>query len=103
MAAPTLGYLLGSTTDGRLLSYPISREGQWSTPDVLAPSGWTYQSLVSPGNGDYFVRTSAGALLRFKDTDPANGSGSDIRAFPNDPVDTAGWNQIALSAQPFIS
>ncbi|GAA0517340.1 hypothetical protein Ade02nite_84360 [Paractinoplanes deccanensis] len=103
MAAPTLGYLLGSTTDGRLLSYPISREGQWSPAHVLAASGWTYESLVSPGNGEYYVRTSAGALLRFKDTDPANGSGTDIKAFPNDPVDTAGWNQIALSAQPYLS
>jgi trypsin/tachylectin len=103
MAAPTLGYVLGTTADGRLLSYPISREGQWSPAAVLAASGWTYESLVSPGNGDYFVRTSAGALLRFKDADPANGSGSDIKAFPTDPVDTAGWNQIALSAQPYIS
>jgi hypothetical protein len=103
MAAPLLGHVLGSTADGRLLSYPITREGQWSSPDVLAASGWTYQSLVSPGNGDYYVQTPAGALLRFKDTDPANGSGSDIRAFPSDPVDTTGWTQIALSAQPYIS
>ncbi|WP_249998391.1 S1 family peptidase [Actinoplanes sp. M2I2] len=103
MAAPLLGHVLGTTTDGRLLSYPISREGQWSTPHTLAGSGWNYASLVSPGNGDYFVKTSTGALLRFKDTDPANKSGTDITAFPNDPVDSAGWTQIALSAQPYIS
>ncbi|MCY1143609.1 trypsin-like serine protease [Actinoplanes sp. Pm04-4] len=103
LAAPLLGHVLGTTSDGRLLSYPISREGEWSPAQVLAASGWNYASLVSPGNGDYFVRTSAGALLRFKDADPDNGSGTDIRSFPDDPVDTAGWNQIALSAQPYIS
>jgi hypothetical protein len=102
LAASAPNYILGTMADGELVGYPISEAGGW-TRHSLAASGWQATHLLSPGNGAYFTRTSTGALHRFRDATPINGQGNDITAFPNDPVDTAGWNQTVLSAQPYIS
>jgi hypothetical protein len=94
-------FLLATTGAGPLITYRISNN-TWSRAD-LAASGWNHAQLVTPGNGLYYARTSAGALLRFRDAAPFNGSGTDIQSFPGDPVDPSGWNQALLSAQPFIA
>ncbi len=99
-AAP--GWILGTTSAGQLLSYQIRGAGDWSRY-ALATSGWTMTHLTSPGNGVYYARNAAGGLLRFADAAPTNGSGTDITAFPGDPVDAGGWTQILLSAQPYIA
>ncbi|WP_233512242.1 trypsin-like serine protease [Micromonospora deserti] len=95
-AAPDL--LLATTSAGTLIQYRIT--DTWARTD-LASSGWNHAHLLSPGNGLYYARTAQGAMLRFRDQNPLNGSGTDIQSFPNDPVDTGGWDQALLSAQPF--
>jgi hypothetical protein len=78
----------------------LSATNTWARTD-LASSGWNYEHPLSPGNGLYYARTAQGGMLRFRDQDPLNGSGTDIQSYPNDPVDTGGWDQALLSAQPF--
>jgi hypothetical protein len=95
-AAPDL--LLATTSAGTLIQYRIT--DTWARTDLVA-SGWNHEHLLSPGNGLYYARTAQGAMLRFLDSAPLNGSGTDIQSYPNDPVDTGGWNQTLLSAQPF--
>jgi hypothetical protein len=97
-AAPDL--LLATTAAGTLIQYRIT--STWDRTD-LAASGWNHEHLLSPGNGLYYAGTAAGGMLRFLDRTPLNGSGTDIQSFPNDPVDTSGWDQKLLSAQPFTA
>jgi hypothetical protein len=86
-----------------LRGYFVNPAGQW-TPYSLATSGWAdFTQVVSPGNGLYYARTSTGGLQRYTDAAPFDGSGSDITAYANDPVDTSGWNQKVLSAVPLRS
>jgi hypothetical protein len=40
-------------------------------------------------------------MYRYFDRNPFDLNGSDIQGFGSDPVDTGGWTQILLSAQPF--
>jgi hypothetical protein len=101
LAATGPDFLLATTSAGRLITYRIVNN-TWVRTD-LAASGWNHPQVISPGGGLYYARTSSGGLLRFLDADPFNGSGTDIQPFPNDPVDTSGWNQTLLSAQPFIA
>ncbi|MEU4160810.1 S1 family peptidase [Actinoplanes sp. NPDC026670] len=96
-------FFIGATAAGVLRGYAVSPAGTW-TPYNVAASGWGgYTALTSPGNGLYYARTAAGGLLRFKDATPVDGNGADITAYPNDPVATSGWNQVALSAVPLRS
>jgi hypothetical protein len=92
---------LGATTeDGRLLDYSITGAGAWKG-NVLKPSGWSgFNQLVSPGGGLYYGRLSTGAMYWYKDANPTDGSGSDISYHLDDPVNTRGWTQKLLSAQP---
>jgi hypothetical protein len=103
LAAPAPGWILGTTAQGELVSYRIpANVADWERHS-LAAGGWTPKHLVSPGGGLYYARTTAGALQRYLDANPTNGSGTDITAYPNDPVDSSGWNQILLSAVPWVS
>nr|WP_221380356.1 trypsin-like serine protease [Actinoplanes polyasparticus] len=96
-------WILGTTSAGVLISYNVDETGKWTRYE-LAASGWTgLTHLVSPGNGFYYARTTAGGLNRYKDALPFDGKGTDIQRFDNDPVDTAGWTQRLLSAQPFTA
>ena len=96
-------WIIGATSAGVLRSYRIDAAGKW-TGASLATSGWAgYTHLVSPGNGIYYGRTAAGRLNRFLDAAPFDGKGTDIQAFPNDPVDAGGWDQVVLSALPMRS
>jgi hypothetical protein len=101
-AATAPGYVMGTTGGGELVGYPIDAAGRQVRRDSLAANGWTYPVLFSPGNGNYFARTTAGGVLRFRDPTPTNGQGNDIAAVQG-PVDTAGWSQPQLSAQPYVS
>lgn len=94
-------WIIGNTSAGVLRGYRIGPDGKW-TPSTLASSGWTnLAQLVSPGNGLYYARTTAGALNWYTDKSPFDGVGTDIQAHAGDPVDASGWNQVALGAVPF--
>ncbi|WP_406835673.1 tachylectin-related carbohydrate-binding protein [Streptomyces sp. AHU1] len=92
---------LGATTeDGRLLDYSVAGAGSWKG-NTLKSSGWSgFNQLVSPGAGLYYGRLSSGAMYWYKDANPTDGSGSDISYHLDDPVNTSGWTQKLLSAQP---
>lgn len=93
------GWLLTDRTTGELDAYPIAADGTWSR-QILDPSHWYFANLVSPGGGLYYGRYSDGSMYHYKDTNPYDGGGADIQYYLTDPVDTAGWNQTLLSAQP---
>ncbi|MFF9625666.1 tachylectin-related carbohydrate-binding protein [Streptomyces griseosporeus] len=92
---------LGATTsDGRLLDYTVAGAGSWKS-NALKTAGWSgFNQLVSPGGGLYYGRLSTGAMYWYKDANPTDGSGADITYHLDDPVNTGGWTQKLLSAQP---
>ena len=93
-------WILGTTSDGRLLSYRISAGYDW-TGYTLESSGWSgVRNLLSPGGGAYYGRYADGSMYHYYDVSPYDGSGADIIYHLNDPVDTRGWTQVVLSAQP---
>ncbi|MET7666803.1 trypsin-like serine protease [Micromonospora luteifusca] len=103
ITSPGAGRILGTISDGRLISYRIYGDGGggW-TVGTLATTGWAAAThLLSPGGGVYYTRNAAGRLDRFRDANPLDGSGADITAFPNDPVSVSGWDQVLLSARPW--
>ncbi|QPL93687.1 peptidase S1 and S6 [Streptomyces clavuligerus] len=93
--------LLATTSTGALYSYKINSAGAWDRDD-LKTSGWSaFDQLVSPGGGLYYGRMgTTGAMYWYKDANPNDGSGSDITYHNDDPVNTDGWTQKLLSAQP---
>jgi hypothetical protein len=102
LTSPAPGWILGNEPSGKLVSYKIpTNVADWERHD-LAASGWTYRQVISPGGGVYYAQNQGGTLLRFLDANPTNGSGTDITAYPSDPVDGA-WNQSLLSAVPWVS
>ncbi|MEU7797993.1 tachylectin-related carbohydrate-binding protein [Micromonospora arborensis] len=103
ITSPGAGRILGTISDGRLLSYRIYGNGDsaWTVGE-LAKTGWAAPThLLSPGGGVYYARNAAGRLDRFRDANPLDGSGTDLTAFPNDPVSASGWDQVLLSARPW--
>ncbi len=92
-------WIMGTVADGRLLSYHIRGAGEWGPAYELKDSTWQGMThLMSPGGGVIYGRTSNGALHRYMDTDPYDGSGSDLHG--QGTVDDSGWTQVLLSAQP---
>ncbi|MFE3578282.1 aggregation-promoting factor C-terminal-like domain-containing protein [Streptomyces vinaceus] len=93
--------LLATTSAGALYSYKINTDGTWDRDD-LKPSGWSgFDQVVSPGGGLYYGRIeTTGAMYWYKDANPADGSGTDIAYHNDTPVNTNGWTQQLLSAQP---
>jgi hypothetical protein len=92
-------WILGTYSNGTLRNYNIIGTGNWAAA-INDPTGWGFVNLMSPGGGLYYGRTAAGGVYRYKDANPYDLNGSDIQPYPNDPVDTTGWNQTLLSAQP---
>ncbi|WBB70811.1 tachylectin-related carbohydrate-binding protein [Micromonospora sp. WMMD812] len=105
ITSPAAGRILGTTSDGRLLSYRVygnATTGVGWTVSPLATTGWAGPTqVVSPGGGLYYARTATGRLDRYRDANPVDGSGADLQSFPTDPVSTSGWNQVLLSARPW--
>lgn len=100
LAASGDDWLVGISTAGVLRSYRIAADHTW-TGATLADRWSTFDRLISPGYGLYYGQTGDGALYRYLDRNPYDFSGADIQYFGNDPVDTRGWTQVLLSAQPF--
>lgn len=99
LAATSSNWLIGTTPAGALRSYKLDSAGTWEGHS-LATDHWFFDAFLSPGNGVYYGRTTGDGLYRYLDNNPYDDTGNDIHSFPNDPVDTTGWTQILLSAQP---
>jgi hypothetical protein len=89
-------WAVGTTAAGELVSYDLNPIRRYS----LRPSTWTFRNLVSPGGGVYYAQKSDGSFYHYVDANPTNGSGNDIR--PGKQIDTGGWTQRLLTAQPRI-
>jgi hypothetical protein len=92
-------WILGLTSAGVLRSYHIVGPNNWFGY-TLDDRFCCFTHLLSPGGGVYYGRTSGGAMYRYADAALWDGDGGDIKYFPDDPVDTGGWTQTLLSAQP---
>jgi hypothetical protein len=101
MTATGPGWIIGNTSDGKLISYQISDAGAWTRHD-LAATGWgTYTDLLTPGNGLYYARIADGSVSKFVDAAPFDGKGTDI----TDQSPTTGlprWPSKLVSIQPYI-
>lgn len=100
LTATGLGWILGTTSDGKLLSYQIRGSGDWSRYELRSSTWQVFTQLLSPGGGVYYGQGSDGSMNRYLDASPFDGDGGDIAGFTNDPVDANGWTQTLLSAQP---
>jgi hypothetical protein len=101
IAATSDDWLIGISSAGVLRSYHIAADNSW-TGVTLADRWSTFDRIVSPGYGLYYAQTRDGAMYRYFDHNPFDFSGADIEGFGTDPVDTHGWSQILLSAQPMV-
>ncbi|MEV6965921.1 hypothetical protein AB0M47_12480 [Hamadaea sp. NPDC051192] len=89
--------LLGTAPDGRPTSYRIRGANDWIVAASTTPFAPDLTSLVCPGGGVCFGHAPDGSLHRFLDRSPA-GDGTDLVEAGT--VDTDGWRQVILSAQP---
>jgi len=92
------GWILGTTESGLLLSYKINGPGSWSRYELRSSTWQVFDNLLSPGGGVYFGHKPDSSMYRYIDANPQDGSGADITG--EGPVDTSGWTQYLLSAQP---
>lgn len=100
LSASGRGWILGTTADGKLLSYQIRGASDFSRYELRSSTWQIFSQLLSPGGGVYYGQTSDGALRRYLDASPFDGNGGDIAGYSDDPVDSTGWSQALLSAQP---
>lgn len=90
--------ILGTTAAGKLLWYQINGANDWNQY-VLRPATWdVFENLVCAGGGVYLAQRPEGSMFHYVDRNPGDGLGDDISAAR--PVDTTGWAQKLLSAQP---
>ncbi|NYT94636.1 M23 family metallopeptidase [Salinispora sp. H7-4] len=92
-------WILGTVSDGRLMSYQINGVGSWESGELTSSTWQNMTHLLSPGAGTFFGRTSDGALHRYGDRDPYDNNGSDL--YGQGRVTDSGWTEVLLSAQPF--
>jgi Peptidase family M23 len=91
-------WILGTTTTGLLIAYRINGIESY-TRYQLRDSTWQgFDHLLSPGGGVYYGHAPTGSLHRYLDHNPHDGSGTDLVGLGT--VDTGGWSQTLLSAQP---
>jgi len=97
LTATASNWLLGTTAGGMLISYRI--DGASYTRYQLRDTTWqVFDHLLSPGGGVYYGHHSNGGMNRYLDRDPRDGDGGDLVG--QGTVDTGGWTQALLSAQP---
>ncbi|MGN9841618.1 alginate lyase family protein [Nonomuraea sp. H19] len=92
------GWILGTTADGKLISYRINGPGSWQRYQLRDATWQVFDHLLSPGGGVYYGHRSEGSLLRYDDQNPYDGQGDDLSS--QGAVGTEGWTQTLLSAQP---
>ncbi|GAA3601404.1 hypothetical protein GCM10022419_102070 [Nonomuraea rosea] len=91
-------WVLGTTAGGQLISYRIAGAGSWQRHQLRDATWQGFDHLLSPGGGVYYGHHSNGSLHRYFDADPFDGQDDDLVG--RGTVDTTGWVQTLLSAQP---
>lgn len=94
------GWILGTTAAGALISYQIVGVENWNRHELKSTTWQVFPNLLSPGGGVIYAHDRDGAMWRYVDQNPFDGSGSDLVGYSTDPVDRAGWTQVRLSVQP---
>ncbi|WP_345578844.1 hypothetical protein [Nonomuraea rosea] len=92
------GWILGTTAAGALISYKIMGADLWRRYQLRDTTWQVFDHLLSPGAGLYYGRRADGSLYRYFDINPFDGQGADVSG--QGTVDTSGWTQTLLSAQP---
>jgi hypothetical protein len=90
--------ILGTVSDGRLLSYRIRGAGDWTSAALKTSTWQVFNSLMSPGGGICFGHNSDGSLYRYLDENPYDLNGSGLTGLGA--IDDSRWTQVLLSAQP---
>ncbi|MDA0638983.1 hypothetical protein OUY22_36710, partial [Nonomuraea sp. MCN248] len=91
-------WILGTTESGLLISYRINGVENYSRFELKDSTWQAFDHLLSPGGGVYYGHRPEGSLHRYLDADPHDGNGTDLAG--QGTVDTSGWVQTLLSAQP---
>jgi hypothetical protein len=91
-------WIVGTTSGGALLSYSIRGANDWTRYELRSSTWQVFSHLLSPGGGIYLGRRTEGSMFGYFDANAFNGSGTDITGLGA--VDTSGWTQTMLSAQP---
>jgi hypothetical protein len=91
-------WILGTTTGGQLISYRISGADNWKRYQLRDATWQNFDHLLSPGGGVYYGHRPETSMHRYFDSDPYDGQGDDLTG--QGTVDTTGWSQTLLSAQP---
>ncbi|MGI5268673.1 M23 family metallopeptidase [Nonomuraea sp. CA-218870] len=91
-------WILGTTDSGLLISYRINGVENYSRFQLKDSTWQAFDHLMSPGGGVYYGHRPEGSVHRYLDADPHDGNGTDIAG--QGTVDTSGWVQTLLSAQP---
>ncbi|MGP3957056.1 hypothetical protein ACTWPT_13725 [Nonomuraea sp. 3N208] len=92
------GWILGTTDAGALISYKIGGADLWRRYQLRDTTWQVFDRLLSPGAGVYYGRKADGSLHRYFDINPFDGEGADVSG--QGAVDSSGWTQTLLSAQP---
>ncbi|TDE35739.1 M23 family peptidase [Nonomuraea mesophila] len=92
------GWLLGTTTQGELISYQIHGAGNWKRHQLRDTTWQVFDHLLSPGAGLYYGHHRDNSMHSYHDANPHDGRDDDLRKQTT--VDTKGWSQTLLSAQP---
>ena len=90
--------LIATNADGALINYKVNPTTNSVGRHVLRSSTWRFRNMISPGGGVYYGQTTAGAMNHYIDTNPVDGSGTDI-SYPK-AISTRGWTQHLLAAVP---
>ena len=91
-------WILGTTTAGQLISYKINGAGSWQRYQLRDATWQVFDHLLSPGGGVYYGHRPEGSLHGYVDANPYDGRDDDLSS--QTPIDTEGWTQTLLSAQP---
>ncbi|MFG6199691.1 alginate lyase family protein [Nonomuraea sp. JJY05] len=98
LTATGADWILGTTAGGQLISYNISGAGSWKRYQLRDSTWQGFDHLLSPGGGVYYGHHPNGSVHRYLDINPYDGRKDDL--IGQGTVDTEGWVQTLLSAQP---
>ncbi|WP_165974598.1 M23 family metallopeptidase [Nonomuraea deserti] len=91
-------WILGTTAQGLLISYQIRGTGSWERHQLRDATWQGFDHLLSPGGGVYYGHHHDHSMHSYIDADPYDGRDDDLGK--QGTVDTGGWSQTLLSAQP---
>ncbi|MCG5214684.1 CHAP domain-containing protein [Streptosporangium sp. KLBMP 9127] len=98
LTATSQKWILGTTAGGALISYRINGAGSWDRYQLRDTTWQVFDHLLSPGAGVYYGHRPEGSLHGYFDANPYDGRGDDLSG--QGAIDTEGWTQTLLSAQP---